>query len=534
MIPQNMTEWIWTFTGLLLALVMYFATATIIRQTGHNSEGSPEADRWEQANSAVDGFVRGDEKAAANFSRLLRNPETRSMVIETLSNTSRAITSAPSRLRGRTQDIAVLHEWVATALKEKDPGRRAHACEVVGTLRIRTFRGMILATTGDEDSIVKASATRALAVIDPVAAVGVLLGLMDSEGGWVADLLSDLLQRIPKEATHAVLQRAREWGTTPALIKLLSGHAGPVANDIMISALDTDDPDLRARAADAIHASTPDAVAALSGLLIDTHETVRLHAIRSLSRQHDPDLLMTLSSALSDPSRLIRFAAAAGIAETGGGDEVLRKIIGGTNGDAAEAAELALWRLQSRVVATQSEAVDFVGHASQPPTSSSSVSPQPVSPQPVSPQPVSPQPESLPPDSLPPDSLPSESVSSALLPVPPVSVPPEPLLPRPLSTNVSNNATSITSPTPIAVTRPLDMYPRPRKKRPASPKISPRIETASPKDGVEMTANDAKPTFILTALDIDLSEELDARLQSELIAELMSEFDQSSVDEPLL
>jgi HEAT repeats len=347
MFLRDTTEVIWAFTGTVLGLIVSVALSSIVRQIRHNSTGSSQADRWENATDSVMGFVDGDETRMARFSKLLKADETRPIVIEALSNIARTNATCSVRLRDRDADVAILRQWVSDSLEDKDAGRRAHACEVVGTLRLRACRGMVLAATGDEDVNVKVSATRAMAVIDPESAVGVLLGLIEEEGTWAADLLADLLQRIPASATEAVLLRAREWGATPALVRLLASSPSALANDVLLGALETDDPELRARTAEAVHASSPEAVAALSTLLTDPHEGTRLSAVRSLSRAANPDALLTLSSALSDSSRLVRFAAASGIAGTPGGADVLSRVLTGADRNAAEAAELALWRLNA-------------------------------------------------------------------------------------------------------------------------------------------------------------------------------------------
>ena len=347
MIPQNTTEIIWTFTGTVVGLIVCVAASAIVRQVRHNSTGSSQADRWEDASDAVMGFVTGDAGRSAKFSKLLKREDTRSIVIEALSNVARANPECVKALRHRKEDVALLRKWVSDSLEVKDAGRRAHACEVVATLRLRACHGMILAATGDEDANVRVSATRALCVLDPETAVGVLLGLIEQEGSWAADLLADLLQRVPAKATAAVIQRACEWGATPALVKLLASCPSEVANTILLSALESDNPELRARVAESVQASSPQAIAALASLLTDPHEGTRLSAVRSLGRVQNPKALITLSSALSDSSRLVRFAAAEGIGGTPGGPDLLRRIVEGQDRNAGEAAELTLWRIDA-------------------------------------------------------------------------------------------------------------------------------------------------------------------------------------------
>ena len=347
MIPQDTTEIIWTFSGTVVGLIICVAISAIIRQVRHNSTGSSQADRWEDATSAVMGFVTGEANRTEKFSKLLKREDSRAIVIEALSNVARANPQSAVALRHRTEDVALLRQWVSESLEDKDAGRRANACEIVGTLRLRACHGMVLAATGDEDANVRVAATRALCVLDPDTAVGVLLGLIEREGSWAADLLADLLQRVPEKAIAVVMQRAREWGATPALVKLLASCPSEVANTVLLSSLETDNPELRARVAEAIQASSPQAIAALATLLTDPHEGTRLSAVRSLGRVSNPRALLTLSSALSDGSRLVRFAAAEGIAGTPGGADLLHRIVAGSDSNAAEAAELALWRLNT-------------------------------------------------------------------------------------------------------------------------------------------------------------------------------------------
>lgn len=347
MIPQDTTEIIWTFSGTVVGLIICVGISAIVRQVRHNSTGSSQADRWEDASSAVMGFVEGDPTRSEKFSKLLKREDTRAIVIEAFSNVARANPESAMGLRHRKEDVAFLRQWVSDSLEDKEPGRRSNACEVVGTLRLRACHGMVLAATGDEDANVRVSATRALCVLDPETAVGVLLGLIEREGSWAADLLADLLQRVPAKAIAAVMERAREWGATPALVKLLASCPSEVANTILLSSLETDNPELRARVAEAVQASSPQAIAALATLLTNPHEGTRLSAVRSLGRVSNPKALITLSSALSDVSRLVRFAAAEGIGGTLGGADLLRRIAAGSDANAAEAAELALWRLEA-------------------------------------------------------------------------------------------------------------------------------------------------------------------------------------------
>ena len=478
MFLRDTTEAIWAFTGTVLGLIVCVGFASIWRQIRHNSEGSSQADKWENATDAVMGFVDGDETRMARFSKLLKAEETRPIVIEALSNVSRTSANCSVRLRDRDADVAILRQWVSDSLEDKDAGRRAHACEVVGTLRLRACRGMVLAATGDEDMNVKVSATRAMAVIDPESAVGVLLGLIEEEGTWAADLLADLLQRIPASATEAVVLRAREWGATPALVKLLASSSSAVANDVLLGALETDDPELRARTAEAIHASSPDAIAALCALLTDPHEGTRLSAVRSLSRASNPEALLTLSSALSDSSRLVRFAAASGIAGTPGGGEVLQRVVTGSDRNASEAAELALWRLNTGaadVVPTEEQLVALLLPATAPSESTSTpdhAASDPSAPDPAASDPSTSDPAASDPAASDP-SVPKKRAPSRV----------EPAIPVEAVAATANPARTVATPSgakkPLAKPTPLSLAPKHKDKDKVKGSV-PRVREVRP------------------------------------------------------
>lgn len=345
------SETIWASAGAILAGAVMICGDSVVSQVLAHRRRSDPAKNWEASTAAVMGLIANDATGSAAFTALLRRPTTRQIAIDALTNEARSNPEVMRCLRGRAEDIELIGRWVSDALASKDPGRRAYACEVVAMVRMRAGRGSMLAAVSDEDSTVRVAACRSLAVIDPEATVGVLLGLLDSEGPWAASLLGDLVQRLPEDAVLSLIRRATEWGASPALVRLLATVPTGLANAVLLDSLDDVDPDVRARSAEAIHASSPETRNALFGLLTDQDEATRLGAVRSFSRSTDGSGLLALFAALSDASRVVRLAAADGLSQSAEGIRLLQRArLSSTEPAVLEAAELALWRVDEHLV----------------------------------------------------------------------------------------------------------------------------------------------------------------------------------------
>lgn len=349
MLSVQGSEVVWGLAGAFTTTAALLSVHSVASQIRLTSVTARRAQAWTEVTDAVRAFCNGDDAAGRPLTRALRRSSTRTIAIEAMADLARADRSVALRLRGRRDDVVYIREWVAQELRQTDPGRRARAAEVVGTLRLRSCRGPIAVSATDPDPTVRVAACRALAVVDPASAVGVLLRLVEHDGAWAANLLTDLLSRSATgdllDAGRSILDRARDWAPTPALLKLLTNASTVGGDDLLVQVLGHDDPDLRARAAEALEQhDAPEAVTALVHLLSDANDQVRLAAVRSLGRLAEPDLLLELAALLGDDSRQVRFAAAAAIARTPGGTGVLRRAEAGGDDRAAEAAGIALWR----------------------------------------------------------------------------------------------------------------------------------------------------------------------------------------------
>jgi HEAT repeat protein len=339
----------WSFAGGLTTLALATGGRAVFTQWRANSAGNRQAEAWTVITDAATKFCAGDDAAGKVVANALSRPASQRIAVEAMANLARVDARVAERLRGQTKMVEHLRSWVLKELSNSDAGRRCAAAEIVGSLRIRACRGAVAMATNDEDASVRVAACRALAVIDPDHAIGILLGLVEKDGTWAADLLSDLISRQDGEfsSVDAVVHRANEWAATPALLRLLSNGRMAGAERVMIGALEAKDDDVRANAAEALRESpSPAATKALLGMLGDSNEDVRLTAVRALGQEADASYAMDLAAMLGDDSRLVRFAAGAALARTPGGHGLLVRATDGTDSKAVEAAHVALWQAE--------------------------------------------------------------------------------------------------------------------------------------------------------------------------------------------
>jgi HEAT repeat protein len=339
----------WSFAGGLTTLALATGGRAVFTQWRANSAGNRQAEAWTVITDAATKFCAGDDAAGKVVANALSRPASQRIAVEAMANLARVDARVAERLRGQTKMVEHLRSWVLKELSNSDAGRRCAAAEIVGSLRIRACRGAVAMATNDEDASVRVAACRALAVIDPDHAIGILLGLVEKDGTWAADLLSDLISRQDGEfsSVDAVVHRANEWAATPALLRLLSNGRMAGAERVMIGALEAKDDDVRANAAEALRESpSPAATKALLGMLGDSSEDVRLTAVRALGQEADASYAMDLAAMLGDESRLVRFAAGAALARTPGGHGLLVRATDGTDSKAVEAAHVALWQAE--------------------------------------------------------------------------------------------------------------------------------------------------------------------------------------------
>lgn len=363
----------WSAAGGFATLAVATGGRAIFTQWRANAASRRQAEDWTTITDAASAFCEGDEDGGGVVLRALSRPSSQRIAVEALANLARVDPRVAESLRGRTEMVEHIRTWVVRELAHSDPGRRCAGAEIVGALRLRACRGAVALATNDAEPEVRVAACRALAVVDPDHAVGVLLGLVERDGVWAADLLADIVSREDGafSGSDAVVQRANEWAATPALLRLLSNGRIAGAERVMIGALDAENDDVRANAAEALRESgTPEAIRALAGLLGDSNELIRLTAVRAIGQSGDPRYSMDLAAMLGDDSRLVRFAAGAALASVPGGRALLLRASEGSEPKAVEAAHVSLWQAEQTDRADRAEQLEPVvmGDRAEPPT----------------------------------------------------------------------------------------------------------------------------------------------------------------------
>jgi HEAT repeat protein len=359
---------LWSAAGAFSTVALATGGRAVFVQWRTTSSTSRRSKAWASVSDAVNRFAAGDEAAGNEVLTAIQKPAFARIAVEGLANASRIDPRVPIQLRGQTELVSRIHEWVVRELGQDDPGRRAGAVEAVAALRLRQCRGSVALACTDKDPMVRVSACRALATIDPDQAIGVLLGLVEKDGSWAADLLADLISRNDGtlSANSAVIARANEWAATPALLRLLTNGKIAGAERVMVGALDADDVKVRANAAEALRESaTPEAADALIGSLTDASENIRLNVVRALGAVRGEQHALQLAAMLGDSSRLVRFAAGEALTKIPGGADLLRRASEGADQLAAEAAHVCLWQAeQSPVEPRRTHHVDSIDESS--------------------------------------------------------------------------------------------------------------------------------------------------------------------------
>jgi HEAT repeat protein len=335
----------WVAAGAFFTLAMFVGARAVFSQWRRTSLTSHRALAWTSINELVARLAAGDEAATAGVHKYLKKGRTARVTMSSLTNLARLDPNIAKHLRGKAELVDEIHEWVTRELTQDDPGRRAGAAETIGMLRLRTCAGLAAQAANDPDVTVRLSACRALAVVDPDRALGVLLGLVESEGVWAADLLADVVDRRNGQGMGAVVSRANEWAATPGLLRLLAQGKVAGTEKLMVDALDAEDDLIRTQASLSLrNAGTPAAARALVGSFGDKREEVRLNAVRAVGGLRDSQFALDLAAMLGDESRLVRFAAGDALSRIPGGSDLLTRAAEGSDQRAVEAAHISLWQ----------------------------------------------------------------------------------------------------------------------------------------------------------------------------------------------
>ena len=349
---------VWLAAAGISALTIVQAGRSVVSQGRRSSRVAGEEAVWTLVATAArriavagppDRTSLPDHEAEDVIIRALRHRRTGALALDALASAARTDRRIPRSLRGRTELVQVLRRTVVAQLQDREPGRRAAAAELVATLRLRSCAGAIAAATSDPDPTVRVAACRCLARLDPQQALGVLLGLAETDGAWAGDLLADVARRLQGQgAGDAVARRASEWAVTPAMVRLLRDQQPTTRGGaIMRKATQAQDVEVRAIAAEALgRDQDPESVDTLIDLLGDDEERVRLKAVRALGGlavMGSRVALRDLSAMLGDESRRVRFAAGAALADLPDGTELLARSTDSADPRVREAVAMALW-----------------------------------------------------------------------------------------------------------------------------------------------------------------------------------------------
>ena len=349
---------VWMVAAGVSLLTLAQAVRSVVSQGRRSSRAAREEAVWTLVATAArriavagppDRTTLPDREAEDLIVRALQQRRTRALALDALASAARTDRRIPRSLRGRTRLVQMLRRTVVAQLQDKEPGRRAAAAELVATLRLRSCAGAIAAATSDPDATVRVAACRCLARLDPQQALGVLLGLAETDGAWAADLLTDVARRLQDQgAGDAVTRRASEWAVTPAMVRLLRDQQPTTRGGaIMRKATQAQDVEVRVVAAEALGRDPdPESVDTLIDLLGDDEERVRLNAVRALgglAMISSRVALRDLSAMLADESRRVRFAAGAALADLPGGSELLAHSADSADPRVREAVAMALW-----------------------------------------------------------------------------------------------------------------------------------------------------------------------------------------------
>ncbi len=417
----------WLLVGLFGSLSLAAIALTVSEQWFRSKRLGVTAETYEAVFVAVEALLEIDEqrnrtlpeanttvidgeaeKHARSLDDLLSSSRTAGDAVEALADAARARPQVAQVLRGRDVAVRAITIWVDEQLASEDNFERAHAVEVIASLRLRSCRGALAAATSDLDPIVRSASCRALASIDPSAAIGALLRIVETDGKWAADLLADLLARsdgraperlqvnespdefdtrrfmdgavILADERNAINARLEDWTATPALLRLADHSMPASAKRALASALDAEDPELRLRAVSILRTLTvEDASQGLERLVSDEIEAVRIAAIQALAQFQRAEHIMTLAALVGDASRMVRFTAAEALRTMPGGEQLLRSLANSAEPGAAEAASLALWQSEVEVPVGESNYETIPSTSTPTPTPTSTSTPTPTS-----------------------------------------------------------------------------------------------------------------------------------------------------------
>src|SRR5581483_212975 len=221
--------------------------------------------------------------------------------------------------------------------RRPDPHLRLEAITAAGATKAPGAGDLLVDLLADPSPAVRAAALRAAAEYDPDGFVTILSGL-DPDPDWrVRSALASVLGTLPPDRGLPRLRtmlKDADQRVIPSVLRALVALGAPDAPRILMEELNTDDPAVRAAAAEAIGELKPEGGAAAlaaayrRGQADPTH-VARAAAIGALARYRAADLAAVLDEAIVDRDwavRVLAAAAARAVDPTGAGRDIEQRI----------------------------------------------------------------------------------------------------------------------------------------------------------------------------------------------------------------
>ncbi len=329
----------WLIAGAASAgIVVGFARAILRRSV----PTSVTTFHWDEVAALTSAFLDGNADGTLRLATLVR---------QSPASTIDAMAALCRRAEGElplwpTAVSNAAADWLRAELSGAEASQRRRALEFVGSLGLVALRAEVIECASDEDEGVRIAACRSLVAIDPDTAVGVLLGLVEQQGVWAANLLVHVVDRLPAHS-GAIVRRVEEWTASSALVTLLGEMTSPAALTVLHAAIENPDQDIALAGLNAVLDRAEPLPARLTqpliGLLSADIAAVRRAAARGLGRVGRASSAVALAGALGDSDRSVRFAAAEALMQLPNGIAVLDAVVDGQDAAAVEAARVALW-----------------------------------------------------------------------------------------------------------------------------------------------------------------------------------------------
>lgn len=217
-------------------------------------------------------------------------------------------------------------------LSSRQMGRRLDAITALARMADPEHQAAFERALDDSSPEVRIQAAWALARVGSRESVPRIIGRMEREELWAAQLMADALTEfgsaaVPAMAADVLIDRANIEGQSrylPDLVRALGAIGDPTAEPALLHALESENAIIRLRAAEALgSAGSPSSVPKLIHTLDDEDWRVRAKAASALGAQRDTRGLSGLRLAMRDSEWWVRQAAAESIGRIVGGDKVL-------------------------------------------------------------------------------------------------------------------------------------------------------------------------------------------------------------------